>query len=485
VIETILFPHYDTTRREELLLQLQGLRNVCRQYRLYFDNIELLPGQVFDAAKLEVFRELTLGISGFDAPLTLHSMEEADAALLGVSAAMAVYPGSGSLSLDFAAAHAYLTTHKDFNSFDRATFIVRYGNRLSKEITLLCSHLSVPIIRYNRLLRQDAATLFEPKAFDANAYLPEGGLPATPALVALGRRLFSDPVLSGPGSRSCASCHRPELAFTDGLARNTVLGGHVLLPRNTPTLLNAALQPAQFYDLRATSLEDQIRDVLHNPTEMQGSLANIAAHIGRDTGYQTMWSAAFPADDAMSRIGFTPADTGRIVDALAAYVRSLVRLDSRFDRFMRGDSAALSAEEIRGFNLFMGKARCGTCHYMPLFNGNFPPSYNRTEAEVIGVPGAPGSGVVDADVGQYDVLPAPFLRHAFKTPTVRNAALTAPYMHNGCFATLEQVADFYDHGGGTGEREKLDNQTLPQDSLHLAAGEKKALIAFIRSLNNR
>jgi cytochrome c peroxidase len=133
----------------------------------------------------------------------------------------------------------------------------------------------------------------------------------------------------------------------------------------------------------------------------------------------------------------------------------------------------------------MGKGRCGTCHYMPLFNGNFPPLYSRTEAEVIGVPGAAGSGVVDKDDGQYGVLHAPFLRHAFKTPTLRNVARTAPYMHNGVFATLEQVVDFYDDGGGMGEGEKIENQTLPGDSLHLAPVEKRALISFMKSLDDR
>lgn len=475
VIEGLLFPRYDTTSRRELIALLERLRDVSHQYERYFASIGLLPGQIFDAAKLEVFRVLTLGIAGFDAPLTLHSMEESAEALRGVSAVMKLYDGSDSLQTGFDAACRYLTLHKDFNSFDRALFITRYGNPLSAGITTLSSQLHVPVIRYHRLLRQDAATLFERGAFDPDAYLPEDGEPTTPALVALGKRLFSDAALSGPGNRSCASCHRPELAFTDGLTRNTVLGGHILLPRNTPTLLNAALQPAQFYDLRATTLEEQIEDVLHNSAEMQGSLAAMALHTTGDSLYRRLWGSAFPRQGP---------DTAQIVDALAAYVRSLVRLDSRFDRFMRGDVTALSGQEIQGFNLFMGKARCGTCHFMPLFNGSFPPLYSRTEAEVIGVPGAPGSGKVDADPGQFAVLPAPFLKHAFKTPTLRNAARTAPYMHNGAFPTLDQVVDFYDDGGGTGEGEKLANQTLPGDSLHLARDEKAALVAFLHSLDS-
>ena len=489
VIEGMLFPRYDTAKRQALVEQLALMRDVCSQYERYFDHIGLLPGQVFDAAKLEVFRVLTLGIAGFDAPLTLHCMEESAEALRGVSEAMALYGGSDSLAAGFEAARRYLMRHRDFNGFDRAVFITRYGNPLSAGITALASRLGVRVIRYKRLLRQDAATLFERGAFDPDAYLPDNGAPTTPALAALGKRLFSDPALSGPGNRSCASCHRPELAFTDGLTRNTVLGGHVLLPRNTPTLVNAALQPAQFYDLRAGTLEEQAGDVLHNSAEMRGSLAGMALHIAGDSGYRRLWAAAFPGGAFGGRGMGTPGfsrqgpDTVQIVEALAAYVRSLVALDSRFDRYMRGDGAALSAQEIAGFNLFMGKGRCGTCHFMPLFNGSFPPLYSRTEAEVIGVPGARGSGRVDADPGQFGVLAAPFLLHAFKTPTLRNVGRTAPYMHNGVFSTLEQVVDFYNDGGGVGEGERLDNQTLPEDSMRLSSGEKAALVAFIRSLD--
>jgi cytochrome c peroxidase len=453
LIESLLFPHYDTSRKQELLDLLNRMHGVAGQYRRRFDHIGLLRGQVIDAAKLEVFRVLTLGIAGFDTPLTPNSIVESAAALEGVSEALVSYKGVDSLSADFVAAQAYLSAHPDFNDFDRAFFITRYGNRLSRGITALATRLGGPVIRYNRLLRQDAATLFDPGVFDPDAYLPENGAATTPSLVEMGRQLFNDPKLSGPGTRSCASCHRPELAFTDGMTRNTVLGSHALLPRNTPTLFNAALQPAQFDDLRAATLEDQIRDVLSNPAEMRGSLSG--------------------------------PDSPVIVSALAAYVRSLVRLDSRFDAFMRGDGTALSADEVRGFNLFMGKARCGTCHYMPLFNGSFPPLYSRTEAEVIGVPGMPGSGVIDTDEGQYAILHAPFLHHAFKTPTLRNVARTAPYMHNGVFTTLEQVVDFYNDGGGVGEGERIYNQTLPVDSLRLSVGEKSALVAFLRSLDSR
>jgi cytochrome c peroxidase len=173
------------------------------------------------------------------------------------------------------------------------------------------------------------------------------------------------------------------------------------------------------------------------------------------------------------------------MNAIGSYVRSLVALNSRFDEYMRGNNSAINAEEINGFNIFMGKARCGTCHYMPLFNGSFPPRYTLIESEVIGVPKAVNGKVIDDDMGRYDILKTGAFKHAFKITTVRNAALTAPYMHNGVFKTLEQVMDFYNKGGGVGQGYKVDNQTLATDELHLTQKESGEVIAFIKSLNSK
>ena len=136
------------------------------------------------------------------------------------------------------------------------------------------------------------------------------------------------------------------------------------------------------------------------------------------------------------------------MNAIGSYVRSLVMLNSRFDDYMRGNKAAMNQEEINGFNLFMGKAKCATCHYMPLFNGTFPPRYMIIESEVIGVPGKRGENKIDPDEGRYGIVKVESQRHAFKIPTVRNASLTAPYMHNGVSSTLDQADQFYNKGGG-------------------------------------
>jgi cytochrome c peroxidase len=311
-----------------------------------------------------------------------------------------------------------------------------------------------------------------------NAYTPDHSSFISNEKAALGKILFSDPVLSGTGKRSCQSCHQPEKAFTDGLVKNTIIDQHELLERNTPTLINAALQPALFYDLRVNTLEDQSVNVVQSSKEMHGSMVMSVKRLWEDQKYRQMFLTSFPYEDK------TRIDTFEVMNAIGSYMRSLVYLNSRFDEYMRGDKSKMNPDEINGFNLFMGKAKCATCHYMPLFNGAFPPRFAKIDAEVIGVPKSIKENVIDPDMGRYAVLKVESFRHAFKTPTVRNAALTAPYMHNGVFNTLEQVMDFYNKGGGAGLGIKIENQTLPFDSLSLTQKEQVDIIAFIKSLNS-
>jgi cytochrome c peroxidase len=140
----------------------------------------------------------------------------------------------------------------------------------------------------------------------------------------------------------------------------------------------------------------------------------------------------------------------------------------------------------RGFNLFMGKAQCGTCHFAPTFFGNVPPFYGTSESEVLGVPKVWDTlnPVLDADIGRYKFMEFPDFMHAFKTSTVRNAELTKPYMHNGGFKSLEDVVDFYDRGGGAGMGLDVPNQTLPDKKLNLTAAEKKDIVAFMKALTD-
>jgi cytochrome c peroxidase len=299
-------------------------------------------------------------------------------------------------------------------------------------------------------------------------------------IVRLGEALFFEKRLSGNGERSCATCHRPDKYFTDALPRSIAFNIRDTVTRNAPTLLYAALQHGQFLDARSASLEEQIVAVLGNPAEMNADLQKVAGNIN-DKAYRKLFKKAFPKTKKDSLISVT-----RISRAIAAYERTLAPFNSPFDRYVQGDHNAMNPGQIRGFNLFMGKAQCGTCHFAPVFNGLLPPLYTVTELEVLGVPknGSLTQPVWDDDEGRYSVFKIKFYKGAFKTPTVRNASVTAPYMHNGSFRTMEEVIEFYNKGGGTGIGLAIPTQTLSSRPLNLSPAEIKDIADFITSLKD-
>ena len=482
VIESFLFPHYDSTKRNLLIYQLGLLRADCENYKSFFRSNKMNNWQVFDAVKLEVFRIITLGITGFDNPLTLRSMQESSASLESLRKVInhfADAKNAEGLTSKFDQAVGYLDSNSNFNSFNRMEFITTYSNPITIGISGLKQELKAISFKYNILLNQDAKTLFDTNAFNVNAYAPDHSSFITPEKVTLGRKLFSDPILSGNNNRSCQSCHQPKKAFSDGLVKNTVIGNTDQLGRNTPSLVNAALQPSLFYDMRVSSLEEQSHSVVQSEKEMHGSMTVSVKKLWRNKEYRKMFLTAFPDEDK------TKIDTFEVMNAIGSYIRSLVLLNSRFDEYMRGNKKVLDDNEVNGFNLFMGKAKCATCHFIPMFSGNFPPGYKQMESEVIAVPASPAGLQIDPDPGRYGIIKIESFKHSFKIPTIRNAALTAPYMHNGVFATLEKVLEFYNRGGGVGSGIKIENQTLPADSLNLTLKERTDIIAFMKSLNSR
>ncbi|HEU4457359.1 MAG TPA: cytochrome c peroxidase, partial [Longimicrobium sp.] len=384
------------------------------------------------------------------------------------------------LDARFAAAIATLQSAPAPDDFDRLAFLTDRADPLAKALWRARERLGIPAPPDRRAWRGTAATLWEADAFDAIAFAPSGAEDAPADRAALGHLLFFDPVLSGDGSRACASCHVPERGFADGRPRPAPMRvGGVVPRRNTPTVVNAGLQAGVFYDLRTAFLEDQVTDVVRNPDEMHGDFDRAAALLAGSPEYAARFRRAFPGAD-------TAVKEGKIRATVASYVRSLDGMNAPFDRYVRGDRAAMGEAERRGFNLFMGRARCGSCHFAPLFNGTVPPAYTRAETEVLGVPDRPArSGArVDADEGRGALRGIPLYRHAFKTPTVRNAALTAPYMHNGVFRTLDEVVDFYARGGGPAWGIHLENQTLPADSIPLSPRDRADLVAFMHALTD-
>lgn len=495
VIEEALFPDTTSGWRGVLAVQAPLVRRSAARLREVTRGTEPTDAHIFEAARYEIARVVTLGLAGFDAGSSGNGPRESAVALRGVRGALTAYRADlvardpqvyAALDSSLLAAAAFLDAHPDAERLDRIEFIVAFANPAARALDRARRALDVTLPSTRAVWSASAPTLFEPGAFDASALAPLDAPAPTAALVTLGKSLFFDRRLSGDGTRSCATCHEPARAFTDGqahrralVAQRAAVGGvSVASPRNTPSVLNVGLQPASFYDQRATYLEDQITDVLGNVAEMGHSAAGAARVLNGDPVVRERFAAAMGPSDS----GVT---SQRLRTALAAYLRSLQSIDSRFDRAARGDLDALSAEERAGFTVFMGKGRCGTCHFAPLFNGATPPLFTDAEVEVIGVPRNGGSlSVTDPDVGRMAVTGMPTHRGAFKTPTLRNVALTAPYMHNGRFRSLEEVVDFYDAGGGAGAGVRVPNQTLPKDSLHLGAGEKRALVRFMRALTD-
>ena len=278
--------------------------------------------------------------------------------------------------------------------------------------------------------------------------------PETPssgdARVALGRKLFFDTRLSGDGKRSCASCHDPRKRFSDG--QKVALGrDRVRLKRNTPALLNLEARGPYLWDGRAATLEEQALLPLMDPNELAKDLPTLERELAADPEYVARFQEAF---------GSLGINRDTLARALAAFERTLVSAGSRHDRYLEGDTSALTAEEVRGLRIFTGKGECTTCHGGPLLTDN----------------GFHNVGVAGEDPGRPE--PGAVPRATFKTPSLRDVARTAPYFHDGSAATLEEVIEHYANGGDP--RAKGTHDIHPLD---LSASEKRALAAFLRSLD--
>jgi cytochrome c peroxidase len=479
VIEELVFPKYNKESKKELLQELGILSaNLVRLEKVSNSN-QLTDAHVFDAMRLEVYRMVTLGITGFDSPVVLNSLPEALVALETIEKYYQVYVENNAVSNSnqvlgiLKKGQQYLKTNTNFNAFDRAYFIKEIANPLSKGLFQTRSELGIPLMKEQRGLKVTAQTLFDPEAFDPEAFSGFPDYKTTPEKIALGKKLFNDPVLSGNNTRSCASCHHADKAFTDGLETAVSLDGKSMLQRNTPTLNNIAFQRVFFADSRVSYLEDQAVAVIKNENEMHGSLEQSALVLQKDVNYVRDFKKAFPKG-AINEF--------EIKNALASYIRSLSKYDSKFDAYMQ-NKERFTADEKAGFNLFAGKAKCATCHFIPLTNGTVPPNFDRSESEILGVPNK--SKKLDGDLGKFVITQAAIHKNSFKTPTIRNITLTAPYMHNGVYKTLEEVVDFYNEGGGLGLGFDVPNQTLPEDKLNLSDLEKKQLIAFMRTLTDK
>lgn len=280
--------------------------------------------------------------------------------------------------------------------------------------------------------------------------------PSSPQKVELGRQLFYDPVLSTSGTISCATCHHPDLGFSNGAPTSTPRPG--ALPRNVSTLWNTAYNRFLLWDGRETSLESHARLPLTLPNEMDSQPQEVEVRLRAIDAYVDLFDAAF--GDAEEGVTFE-----NVTKALASFQRTLVSTNSVYDRFAAGDQDALTAEQQRGMDLFFSEqTRCAECHQ--------PPTFSSETFRVIGVDSVdPGR----AGVSESGVF------GAFKVPTLRNVALSAPYMHDGSLATLADVVDFYAQGAGAARGATVDPLL---EGFTLAEEEKEDLIAFLKALTD-
>lgn len=322
-------------------------------------------------------------------------------------------------------------------------------------------------------------TLETPLGLDAFLPVPEDN-PLTPARMALGRRLFMDPILSRDRTRACASCHRPERAFSDSLPVSPGVGGR-RGTRHAPALVNRGYGRSFFWDGRAASLEDAVLQPIVNPLELDLAMDSLLQRLRRHPTYAAAFRAAFHEDDAVASGspgsggphggGDAPGDGNadvvnerNVARALAGFLRAVRVGDAPLDRYLAGDTTALTREARAGRRLFLGKAGCSACHAGPNLTDE---GFHNTGA------GWP------RDPGRFAVTGLPEDSGRFKTPTLREVARTAPYMHDGGISTLDSVVAFYARGGGDNPR--LDEDVRP---FELSAAERKALVAFLHALTS-
>lgn len=459
----------------ELKKEIGILNGYIASSKVNLENLQLSDSNIFEIQKLQMIRIMSLGISGFDSPIALFSLPEAKASLQSIETTIFNFNEDENLKDLINKTCKYIDRNNDFNTFDRGDFITQYCIPISKRIQEIQNDLGIKNNPNFGPINFDYATIFKEGTFNVNYFAPPYNKKPSSAQIKLGEKLFSDTILSGDNSVSCTTCHIPSEAYADHKTKAIQNGK---LSRNTPTLLNSGFQNTLFLDGRVNYLEDQAKAVINNKDEMHGSFSKALEKIKNNKTYQTEFKKVFPNDLKITE--------QNLLKSIASYVRSLSKLNSKFDEYLRGKSK-LSINEKRGFNTFMGKGKCATCHFFPLFNGSVPPMYNELESEVLGVPSKNTiqNAKVDEDLGEYAITKSPLKKYAFKTPTVRNSTITFPYMHNGIYNSLEEVIDFYNRGGGAGIGIELDNQTLPTDELKLTKTEIKDLIAFLKTLNNK
>lgn len=487
VIESELYN--DSLDIDRIVYLTKQLKYRTLSFYLVLKDVQLRDTYIFEAIRFHLIRIETLSLVSFDSPDIRNNVQEIIASFKAIKTTIAYYNTDSSsvaiknLNAKISLAISYLSS-KNFNNLDRLYFIKNYLQPITKNLIVAQQQLKIPYLeaigQLFRAVNLKADNIYNIDFLNPKFYAQDKYYKENPLYTELGKKLFFDKRMSADGTMSCATCHQPANFFTDKMptAITNKLGD--FQKRNTPSLLNVALQAGYFYDLSAITLESQIDHVMANKVEFNHSFDSLILRLKSDSNYVRLFLQAFPEYNEQSISSYT------INTCIAEFERKMIQLNSPFDKYMRGQTATVDIAVKRGFNLFMGKAQCGACHFAPTFFGNAPPFFGISEAEVLGVTKTFDTihPVLDDDIGRFKNFEIDDLKFAIKTSTVRNAALTAPYMHNGGFKTLDEVIEFYNRGGGAGLKLDIPNQTLSEDRLNLSKQDKSDLILFIKSLTD-
>jgi cytochrome c peroxidase len=425
----------------------------------------------------QIIRIATTGITGFDSPVLGTSLLESQYTYKTLITLIDFFQDKFTSKEVYATLiasfqNAIKVLDHDFDSFDRYTFIKEHTDKQLKLLIETQEDWKVTF-PFEMAISNNATALFSPNAINV-FYFTDHKSDTThlKQKELFGKELFNDKTLSKNYTMACASCHIKDLAFTDG--KKTFNSRQV---RNSPTLTYAAYQQSFFMDARTGSLEGQIVGVADNHNEFNLPMDSIVNRVKKNPKYKLLLASLYGS----KKLDFN------IRHAIASYIRKLSPFNSKFDNNINKKENTLTNQEKKGFNLFMGKAVCATCHFPPLFNGTVPPNFMDTELELIGVPEKNDTinAVISTDPGRYNIFHTKERKGFFKTPTVRNIAKTAPYMHNGVYKNLEAVLDFYNRGGGKGIGIYEEYQTLPFDELNLTKEEQNMIISFMKTLTDQ
>jgi cytochrome c peroxidase len=481
VLDELIFSDEIAENKNEIANLAIRLNNT---YQNIYKKVSIEPLNSADAIlaiRIQLIRIFTLGITGFDTPGSVNAIDDSCHSLIGIknyienNSDLMPEKDKNAILIKIENTISFLK-QSNFENLDRLALVKNYLDPIYAELLPFQKNQR---LKFTTSWNPNSTSLFDSEFLNPYQFTNLKKEEDSDELRSLGKSLFFDSMLSHDNKMNCATCHQPEKGFADGIPKSVSNKNGITVFRNSPTLLNSAYADRYFYDLRAYTLEQQVEHVIFNKLEFNTSYTEILNKLNSNKTYSTKFKTIFKKK-TITREDFTKA--------LASYVLSLKSFNSSFDQYVRGETSKIETSVAKGFNLFTGKANCATCHFSPTFSGLVPPLYVENESEILGVFSKPTSTEIDEDEGRYNngILyeKSWIYEKSFKTATIRNANETAPYFHNGAYATLEDVLEFYNQGGGEGMGVSTRNQTLGSDKLNLTTEEKNDIIEFIKSLSD-